>query len=251
MAIVILQRHGRTTANASGLLAGRTPGVRLDGTGEEQAAAAAARLAAVPLQLIVTSPQERCHQTAAYVARSRPDIHVEVDAALDECDYGEWQGRALRELATEDLWKVVQRQPSAAVFPGGESIPAMQHRAVTAIRARDRTIEVQAGPQAVWLAVTHGDIITSVLADALGMHLDLYQRLNADPASLTVIRYGPDRPRVLQANTHAGALDWLVPPAPQAGDAAEAAEAAGENHTADGSGDAVLGGGSGPSRPHP
>lgn len=230
MATVILQRHGRTTANASGVLAGRTPGVLLDATGEQQAAAAAERLAGVRLVQVVSSPQERCRQTVGYLTGRRPDLVVEIDARLDECDYGQWQGRSLKDLSAEDLWSVVQRQPSAAIFPGGESIAAMQHRAVSAIRERDRAVEQSDGPGAVWLAVTHGDIIATTLADALGMHLDLYQRLHVDPASLTVIRYGADRPRVLQTNTHAGALDWL-------GDTRAATSA-------------VVGGGAGPARPH-
>lgn len=216
MAIVILQRHGRTTANASGVLAGRTPGVRLDATGEEQAARAAERLAVVPLVEVVSSPQERCEQTASYVLARRPEGATEVALAteprLDECDYGDWQGRPLGELAKEDLWSLVQRQPSAAAFPGGEAMTTMQQRAVTAVRERDRAVEAAHGPHAVWLAVTHGDIVKAVLADALGMHLDLFQRLHADPASLTVIRYGADRPTVLQSNTHAGDLGWLVRP---------------------------------------
>lgn len=216
MAIVILQRHGRTTANASGILAGRRPGVRLDTTGEEQAARAAARLAVVPLVAVVSSPQERCRQTASYALGQRPaDVPVpalEVEAGFDECDYGDWQGRPLKELATEDLWRVVQRQPSAAAFPGGESMATMQQRAVTALRERDRAVTAAHGADAVWLAVTHGDIVKALLADALGMHLDLFQRLHADPASLTIIRFGDDRPVVLQSNTHAGDLDWLVRP---------------------------------------
>ncbi|MDT9592301.1 MSMEG_4193 family putative phosphomutase [Nocardioides zeae] len=228
MATVILQRHGRTTANASGVLAGRLPGVLLDATGEEQAAAAAGRLAEVPLAALVTSPQERCRQTIGYAAApGRPEALVE--PGLDECDYGQWQGRPLQELAKEDLWSVVQRQPSAAAFPGGESLRQMQHRAVEAVRRHDAEVEQVHGAGAVWLAVTHGDIVKSVLADALGLHLDQFQRLHADPASLTVVRYGTGGVQVLQTNTHAGSLAWLAGPAraPQVGGGAGPAPAPG------------------------
>ncbi len=210
MATVILVRHGRTTANATGVLAGRAPGVSLDDTGREQAALAADRLASVPVAGVVSSPLERCLQTAQFIMnRQTGTPYAPVDPDLTECDYGQWQGRALSDLATEDLWSVVQSQPSAVVFPGGESMAAMQARSVAAIRRNDAAFEAQHGPGAVWVAVSHGDIIKSILADALGMHLDLFQRLNVGPASLSIVRYGPNRPSVYATNTDAGDLSWL------------------------------------------
>ncbi|GAA1535536.1 histidine phosphatase family protein [Nocardioides humi] len=216
MATLLLVRHGRTTANASGLLAGRTPGVRLDELGTQQAARAATRIATLPVAALVTSPQERCRQTAKAVAEGQrdaghPATKAVTERALAECDYGEWQGRPIKELLREPLWKTVQRQPSAAVFPGGESMVAMQHRAVAAVRRLDAAVTREHGPDAVWVAVSHGDIIKSVLADALGMHLDLFQRISVDPASVSIIRYAPDRPYVLASNTHDGDLSWLAP----------------------------------------
>ncbi|WP_229051550.1 histidine phosphatase family protein [Aeromicrobium sp. Leaf350] len=231
MATVILVRHGRTTANATGLLAGRTPGVLLDETGEEQVDATGDRLSVVPLASIVSSPLDRCRQTTEAIARrqaTRPPLVV--DDAISECDYGEWQGRSLADLASEDLWKVVQSHPSAAAFPGGESIHAMQSRSVAAIRGHDAAITAEHGPEAVWAAVSHGDIIKAVVADAYGMHLDLFQRVQADPASVTIIRYGRARPHVVSVNTHAGDLAWLAPK--------PGSEAPSE--------DAAVGGGAGP-----
>jgi probable phosphomutase (TIGR03848 family) len=241
MATVILVRHGRTTANASGTLAGRTPGVRLDSHGLEQAARTGERLAAVPLAALATSPLERCRQTAkAILARQAAEPARHTDKGLTECDYGEWQGRSLKELAKEPLWKVVQAQPSAAVFPGGESMQAMQARAVASVRRLDAAVEAEHGAGAVWAAVSHGDIIKSVLADALGMHLDLFQRLQVDPASVSIIRYTASRPFVLATNTHAGDLSWLAPPKRRR-----------RRRTLTGGpadpGDAVVGGGAGPS----
>lgn len=213
MATLILVRHGRTTANAAGVLAGRTAGVRLDEAGRAQAAAVGERLAPVPIAALVTSPQERCRQTARAIGSVRPDaVDTAVERGLAECDYGEWQGRRLGELAKERLWQTVQRQPSAAAFPGGESLIAMQHRAVEAVRRRDAAVEEAHGSGAVWVAVSHGDIIKAVLADALGLHLDLFQRINVDPASVSIVRYAADRPYVLATNTHAGDLSWLAPP---------------------------------------
>ncbi|MGO4295881.1 MSMEG_4193 family putative phosphomutase [Glutamicibacter sp. MCAF14] len=212
MATVILVRHGRTTANASGVLAGRTPSVFLDQTGEEQAMRTAERLAAVPLAAVVTSPLERCVQTANFALR-RQDKAPEslLEPEISECDYGLWQGRTLQDLAGEDLWKQVQSTPSAVTFPEGESMAGMQARAVAAIRRHDAAIEAEHGSGAVWAAFSHGDIIKSVLADALGMHLDLFQRLNAGPASASIVHYGAGAPRVYSINTDAGDLSWLAP----------------------------------------
>jgi probable phosphomutase (TIGR03848 family) len=152
---------------------------------------------------------------------------------LTECDYGEWQGRLLKDLAKEKLWKVVQTQPSAAVFPGGESMAAMQARVVDAVRRHDAAVEAEHGPHAVWVAVSHGDLIKAVLADALGMHLDLFQRIQVDPASISVVRYTEARPYVLATNSHEGDLGWLAPPPAK--------------RRARRSTDAAVGGGAGPS----
>jgi probable phosphomutase (TIGR03848 family) len=215
MATVILVRHGRTTANASGILAGRTEGVRLDDVGSAQAARTGERLAVVPLVGVVSSPLERCLQTAQFILDRQggsPTTPVEPD--ITECDYGQWQGGMLRDLAKEPLWAQVQAHPSAVVFPGGESMAGMQARSVAAIRRLDAEFEAEHGPGAVWVAVSHGDIIKSVLADALGMHLDLFQRIDVGPASVSIIRYGSNRPTVLASNTEAGDLSWLASAAP-------------------------------------
>src|SRR4051812_28010463 len=212
MATVILLRHGRTSANASGTLAGRSRGVHLDDVGRAQAERAAERLGAVRLAELVTSPLERCKETTRAVAARQaaaPEVHT--DKGLTECDYGQWQGRRLRELARLALWRTVQTNPSAATFPGGESLPQMQARAVHAVRRRDAAVTGAYGADAVWLAVSHGDVIKSVIADALGMHLDLFQRIQVDPSSISVIRYTEARPYVLASNTHEGDLSWLAP----------------------------------------
>ncbi|KQW52903.1 histidine phosphatase [Nocardioides sp. Root1257] len=236
MATVILVRHGRTTANASGVLAGRTPGVRLDEVGAAQAARTGERLAVVPLVAAVTSPLERCRQTTkAILAAQAATLKPVTERGLSEADYGEWQGRPLKELAKDKLWPTVQSQPSAVTFPGGESMVEMQARAVSAVRRRDAALEAEHGAGSVWVAVSHGDLIKSILADALGMHLDLFQRLNVDPASVSIIRYTAARPYVLATNTHSGDLSWLAPK--------PAAKKARGRRTDD----AAVGGGAGPS----
>ncbi|HJG46652.1 MSMEG_4193 family putative phosphomutase [Corynebacterium variabile] len=213
MATVILVRHGRSTSNTAGVLAGRTPGVLLDDTGLEQARRTAERLAAIPLAAVVSSPLERTRQTADALlalqdATSPATLTVEDD--LTECDYGDWQNGKLADLAKEPLWKTVTGQPSAAVFPGGESLAAMQTRAVAAVRKHDAQITEDHGKHAVWAAVSHGDIIKAVIADAYGMPFDNFQRVHADPASVTVISYTAAGPHVLCVNTTAGDLSWLA-----------------------------------------
>ena len=236
MATVILVRHGRSTANVSGTLAGRLPDVHLDEVGTEQAARVGARIAAVPLAGLVTSPLERCRETAQAIGRAHPRRpRTRTDRGLLECDYGEWQGRALKELAKEKLWKSVQGQPSRVGFPGGETLPEMQARTVAAVRRRDADLEAEHGPGAVWVAVSHGDPLKAVLADALGMHLDLFQRLHVDPGSVSIVHYADSHPYVLAVNSQEGDLSWLAP-RPRRGRRGAPREAA-------------VGGGAGPQAP--
>jgi probable phosphomutase (TIGR03848 family) len=212
MTTVILVRHGRTTANSSGVLAGRGTGVLLDELGEEQATRVGERLAGLPLAAVVTSPLERCRQTAKAIAGRHPARpRVVREKGIVEVDYGEWTGRELKALAKEPLWKVVQGHPAGATFPGGESMAAMAARSVAAVRRWDAAVEAEHGHRAVWVAVSHGDIIKAVLADALGMHLDAFQRIVVDPAAVSVVQYTPGRPFVLMANSHEGDLSFLAP----------------------------------------
>jgi len=209
MATVILARHGRTAANASGVLAGRSPGVRLDDVGVKQAEDAAARLAGLPLAAAVTSPLERCKDTAAILLRGT-GVRPRVERGLTECDYGEWTGRPMKELVKEDLWRVVQAHPAGVQFPGGETMADMSARAIRAIRSWDARVGEASGEDSVWLAVAHGDVIKAILADALGVHLDAFQRIVVDPASLSVVRYTPHRSYVLAMNTGEGSLAHLA-----------------------------------------
>ncbi len=156
---------------------------------------------------MVSSPLERCRETARLMA---PGARTLTDRRLLECDYGDWTGRELKKLAKEKLWRTVQAQPSGARFPGGESLPEMSARAVAAIRDRDAAMESQVGDHAVWLAVSHGDVIKAILADALGMHLDAFQRIMVDPASLSVVRYTPHRAFVVTMNSRHGSLAHLA-----------------------------------------
>ncbi|WP_432058376.1 histidine phosphatase family protein [Streptomyces sp. bgisy022] len=194
MPTLLLVRHGRSTANTEGLLAGRTPGVALDDRGAEQAAALPARLAELPLSEVVVSPLQRCQETVRPLLDARPCLTAHTEDRIGECDYGDWTGRKLAELTDEPLMEVVQAHPSAAAFPGGESLRAMQTRAAEAVREWNARVERQHGADAVYLMCSHGDIIKSLVAEALGLHLDLFQRITVEPCSITAIRYTRLRP---------------------------------------------------------
>lgn len=204
-------RHGRSSANTAGVLAGRSPGVGLDDHGNGQVETLAARLEPLPLAAVVSSPLQRCQQTVAPLLSSR-DVEPAVDDRFSEVDYGEWTGRELKKLGREPLWKVVQSHPSAAVFPGGEGLAAMQSRAVAAVREWDAKLVAEHGPQVVWLVCSHGDVIKAILADALGVHLDGFQRIVVDPCSISVVSYTDTRPFVVRMNDTAADVAALVPP---------------------------------------
>lgn len=208
MTLVLIVRHGLTAATGTAL-SGRTPGISLDDRGRAQAAAVAGRLAQVRLDAIISSPLERCAETAATIAASQsPAAEVRTDERLIEVGYGDWTGQPLRKLAKEPLWRVVQAHPSAVTFPGpgGETLPDIQRRAVAAIRDWNARL----GPEAVYLICSHADVIKAILADSLGLHLDLYQRIQIDPCSLSVIRYTPLRPFVERMNDTGGNVKALI-----------------------------------------
>ncbi|HVE24797.1 MAG TPA: histidine phosphatase family protein [Sporichthya sp.] len=216
MPTVLLVRHGRSTANTSGVLAGWTPGVALDDRGREQAEALALRLGGLPLAAIVSSPLQRCQETVAPLVKKSGGKRV-TERRLGECRYGDWTGRKLSDLVKEPMWRVVQAHPSAAVFPGpdGESMAAMAARGVAAIRSWDAKVAATHGPGAVWVACSHGDVIKAIVADAMGLHLDNFQRIVVDPGSVTAITYTETRPFVLRVNDVGGDVTAYQPPPPK------------------------------------
>lgn len=241
---VILLRHGRSTSNTAGTLAGRSEGVDLDDKGREQAAGLIDRLGDLPIRAVVTSPLLRCRRTIEPLAELMC-LEPLVDERLAEVDYGEWTGRKIGELAKEELWRVVQAHPSAAVFPGGEGLAQVQARAVAAVREHDRRLSEEHQGDALWVACTHGDVIKSLIADAYGLHLDGFQRVTADPASVSVIRYTPLRPFVLHVNHTGGRLTAALragPPPKSDADGDKAEEPQQQPTEAVPSSDAVVGG---------
>ena len=201
---MLLVRHG-TTPTTGAVLPGRAPGLHLADAGVAQAEAVAARLAALPrVDAVYASPLERTRETARPIGAAR-GLSVKVERGLLECDFGEWTGRPLKELAKEPAWRTVQRYPSGFRFPGGESFTEMSARITGTLQRL-----VVRHDTGVVVAVSHADPIKAAVADALGTHLDLFQRINVSPCSVTAVHYGPGGPAVLAVNS-VEPLSSLVP----------------------------------------
>jgi probable phosphomutase (TIGR03848 family) len=221
---VILLRHARSTSNTAHTLAGRSEDVDLDDKGRRQAADLIARIGELPIRAAVCSPLLRCRRTVQPLADKLGMAPI-IDERFFEVDYGQWTGRRIADLAKEPLWAVVQAHPSAAVFPGGEGLAQVQARAVAAVRDHDARLAEQHGGDALWLACTHGDVIKAVVADALGLHLDGFQRITADPASMSVISYARLRPLVLHVNHTGAGLTSVLTASPSSDDGAPPGDA--------------------------
>jgi probable phosphoglycerate mutase len=190
---LLLLRHASTEQTGK-RLSGWTPGLHLSERGVREARELAGRLAPVEIHAVYSSPLERCMETAAVVAEPR-GLKIEIVEDVGEVRYGDWTGKELKELAKQELWRVVQHHPSGARFPEGESLLEMQTRAV---QACERLRAAHAGQTVV--VCSHADVIKAVTAHYLGMHLDLYQRLAVSPASVTAIGFGP-APQLLRLNS--------------------------------------------------
>jgi probable phosphoglycerate mutase len=197
MTDILLIRHGENEYTRKGKLAGWMPGVHLNETGQAQAQALAERLMKAPLKAIYSSPLERALETARPLAQAR-NLPIQKCEGIGEVRYGEWTGRSLKVLARTKLWKVVQRQPSAMEFPGGETIRAVQARAVEAVEGI-----VKRHPKALVALFSHGDVIKLIAAYYLGMPLDTFQRVAISTGSITVIRVSPGMPMVMRMNEQA------------------------------------------------
>jgi probable phosphomutase (TIGR03848 family) len=226
MTRILLIRHAHSVANDRGILAGRSTGVVLTDHGKKQANELAKRLQGISIASIHISPIERCHLTMApfleeAAPSKRPKVFITDD--LSEVDYGKWTGKKLSTLYRHKLWKTVQNRPSAMYFPDGEGLANVQVRAMRALHQAAAT----AGNQ---ILVSHGDVIKSIVAAVLGTHLDNFQKIVIDPASVTVLDFDGTDFRVITLNSTTAAIADLVPTKKKS------------------IGKALLGGGSGSSR---
>ena len=209
---LVLIRHAHSESNASGVLSGRLPNIHLSEKGCKQAENLATRLGLFPVAEIRVSPMVRCSETIKPWLQmlENKDVKLKVitDNGINEVDYGLWSGKKLISLSRKQEWKTVQESPSRMYFPDGEGIAAMQSRAMATVHD---LAKLQSSKVAV--IVSHGDVIKSILASALGMHLDEFQRIIIDPASVSIIEYTSVKPRVLLINdSRAVVTDLLLAP---------------------------------------
>jgi probable phosphomutase (TIGR03848 family) len=199
MTRIVLLRHAHSIANGKGILAGRAPGVKLSEKGEVQAKQLAEMLEGLSFSEIRISPMERCQMTVTPLIESlkarSAKVTVTVDADLTEVDYGNWTGKKLTSLYRRKLWKTVQNKPSAMYFPDGEGLAEMQHRAMRALHSA--VAKPSTSPK---ILVSHGDVIKSIVASVLGTHLDHFQKIVIDPASITILDHDGSDFRVLTLN---------------------------------------------------
>jgi probable phosphoglycerate mutase len=197
---VLFVRHGQTPSTGS-VLPGRAPGLHLADEGHKQAEAVAVRLSSLPsIDAVYSSPLERTRETAAPIAKTRK-LKIGIEKGLLECDFGDWTGRALKDLMKLPEWKTVQSYPSGFRFPNGESFAEMQTRMTDTV---SRLAARHIGGMIV--LVSHADPIKAAVASAMGTHLDLFQRIVISPCSVTTIAYSPSGPMVLAVNSTSGGV---------------------------------------------
>ncbi len=191
----LLIRHATNDYVKTGRLAGWTTGVHLNADGQNQAVALGARLKSSKLTAVYSSPLDRTLETAQAIVAHHPQLTIQPLKEVGEIDFGAWQGQKLSQLRHEKLWETVQVYPSRAHFPQGESFLQAQSRAVEALEK----LALQ-HPQGRVAIVSHSDLIKLILAYYLGAHIDLFQRIEISPASLTIIQLGSDRPYIVRVN---------------------------------------------------
>ena len=199
MTTLWLVRHG-VTSHTGHKLSGWMPDIHLTDEGRAQAEAAAELLSRIELEAVYSSPIDRTRETAAAVA-ARQGLPVRTRRAVGEVEYGKWTNRSLKVLARQRLWSVVQRWPSAARFPDGETLREVQSRSLAEI---EKIVEQH--PRGSVCIVSHGDVIKLVLAHYLGVHIDLFQRIVIAPGSVSGVALTSDGPHVLSMNVSPGLL---------------------------------------------
>ena len=207
MTTVILIRHAHSVANEKGILAGRSSGVVLSKLGKRQAIDLKKRLGDMKFKSISVSPLERCFATIQpwIKATGVSDKNIDFDEGLSEVDYGSWTGKKLSALSLKKEWRIVQRTPSLMVFPDGEALIAVQRRAKKSLMNAIK----KAGNGSV-LIVSHGDVIKSLIASALELELDKFQKIVIDPASISVLDYNKGSFRLLHINDSSTRFDYLT-----------------------------------------
>ncbi len=200
--LIIFVRHGRTPTTGT-KLPGRAPNLHLSDEGKSQAEMIAKEIKkssnsflGTKVSAVYASPMERTQETAKPIAKTL-NLRVRTLQGLNECDFGDWTGRRLRDLSKLKSWSIIQKQPSSFRFPNGESFTEMQNRMLKTV---DKILERHPGETVV--CVSHADPIKAILASAVGTPLDLFQRILVGPCSASVVLYTKERPLVLTLNSN-------------------------------------------------
>jgi len=202
---IVLLRHAHSTANAAGVLSGQMPNVHLSKSGQEQAERLAERLGRLTISQVQVSPMDRCTETLApWLAKYGKNVTVLTEPNLIEVDYGKWSGKKLSTLSRAKLWRKVQGQPSAVTFPEGESLAQMQVRAMKTVH------DFFASDLELTIMVSHGDVIKAIVASSMGMHLDDFQRIVIDPASITILESNGGAIRLTRLNDSDSTVSELL-----------------------------------------
>ena len=202
---IVLIRHAHSTANAAGVLSGQLPNVHLSKSGHEQAQRLAERLGKLTIAQVQVSPMDRCSETLApWLVKYGKNVKVLLEPNLVEVDYGKWSGKKLATLSRAKLWRKVQNQPSAVTFPEGESLSQMQVRAMKSVH------DFFNSDLELTIMVSHGDVIKSIVASSLGMHLDDFQRIVIDPASITILESNGGAIRLTRLNDSDNSVSELL-----------------------------------------
>ena len=205
---VILIRHAQSTANRRGVLTGQTPGVSLSAQGRVQSQELALRLGKAKLSQLRVSPMQRCIETIEPWINAQRKFQSEsliVDHGVNELDFGDWTGRKISSVSMTREWARVQKQASKAKFPNGESLKQVQRRARSSF---DEAVSTR-GRGAIGI-VTHADVIKVLVADLLNLHLDEFQKIVIDNASVTVFDYNKGKVKLLTLNDSRSQLSDLI-----------------------------------------
>src|SRR5262245_25339291 len=193
MTTLVLVRHGHTDT-AGKRLTGWTAGVHLNARGRREAERLVERLDGVRIDAIVSSPLERCRETASPLAKAR-GLAVRIRRPWIETDYGDWTGRSISQVRRTKLWRTVMAAPSNARFPGGESLLDVQTRAVGGALAL-----AEEHPRGTVVVVSHADVVRLVVAHITGTHPDHVHRLSIDTGSISAVALSQGSPRLLAYN---------------------------------------------------
>jgi probable phosphoglycerate mutase len=195
MPLLFLIRHGENDYSKKGRLAGRLPGIHLNDRGKAQAEELGKAMAEIPLKAIYSSPLERALETAEPIAKAR-GLKIITESGLLESNVGKWQGQSVRRLAITKYWKIVQRSPSRAGHPGGETFLETQTRIASTLDEICKKYK----PREMVACVFHADPIKLAVAHYMGLPLDYFQRLACDTASVTMLAVGDSGAQLIWLN---------------------------------------------------